>query len=139
MPVWLQLLWEALFKSRDARLCVPAWGQGNGKFTYICKKKHMDIKLLYKIQTALAQEPVLRAWLFGSFARNEETTESDIDILVQFMPDAKISLFDYGGIIYKLEETTGYRVDLVEEHMLKPFARATVEHDKKLIYERKTT
>jgi predicted nucleotidyltransferase len=54
------------------------------------------------------------------------------------MPDAKISLFDYGGIIYKLEESTGCRIDLVEEHMLKPFARATVEHDKKLIYERKT-
>jgi predicted nucleotidyltransferase len=99
----------------------------------------MDVRLLHRIQTALSEEPVLRAWLFGSFARNEETPESDIDILVQFMPDAKISLFDYGGIIYKLEESTGCRVDLVEDHMLKPFARATVEQDKKLIYERKTT
>jgi predicted nucleotidyltransferase len=98
----------------------------------------MNVGLLHKIQTTLAEEPVLRAWLFGSFARNEETPESDIDILVQFMPDAKISLFDYGGIIYKLEETTGCRIDLVEEHMLKPFARATVDHDKQLIYERKT-
>jgi predicted nucleotidyltransferase len=99
----------------------------------------MDVKLLHKIQTTLAQEPVLRAWLFGSFARNEETPESDIDILVQFVPDAKISLFDYGGIIYKLEKNTGCRIDLVQEHMLKPFARTTVEHDKKLIYERKTS
>jgi predicted nucleotidyltransferase len=98
----------------------------------------MNVGLLHKIQTTLAEEPVLRAWLFGSFARNEETPESDIDILVQFMPDAKISLFDYGGIIYKLEENTGCRIDLVEEHMLKPFARATVDHDKQLIYERKT-
>jgi predicted nucleotidyltransferase len=98
----------------------------------------MNIEMLNKIQATLAQEPILRAWLFGSFARNEETSESDIDILVQFMPDAKISLFDYGGIVYKLEKTTGCRVDLVQEHMLKPFARETVEHDKKLIYERKT-
>ena len=98
----------------------------------------MNTVLLHKIQTTLAQEPVLRAWLFGSFARNEETPKSDIDILVQFMPDAKLSLFDYGGIIYKLEKSTGCRVDLVQEHMLKPFARATVERDKKLIYERKT-
>ena len=99
----------------------------------------MNTVLLHKIQTTLAQEPVLRAWLFGSFARNEETPKSDIDILVQFMQDAKLSLFDYGGIIYKLEESTGYRVDLVQEHMLKPFARSTVERDKKLIYERKTS
>jgi predicted nucleotidyltransferase len=99
----------------------------------------MNAKLLRKIQATLAQEPISRAWLFGSFARNEETPESDIDILVQFMPDAQISLFDYGGIIHKLEKNTGCRVDLVQEHTLKPFARATVEQDKKLIYERKTS
>jgi predicted nucleotidyltransferase len=98
----------------------------------------MNIEILHKIQAAFAGEPVLRAWLFGSFARNEETSESDIDILVQFMPDAKIRFFDYGGMIYKLEESAGCRVDPVQEHMLKPFASATVEHDKKLIYERKT-
>ncbi|MDR2449750.1 MAG: nucleotidyltransferase domain-containing protein [Prevotellaceae bacterium] len=99
----------------------------------------MDVGTLHKIQHTLAREPVLRAWLFGSFARNEEGPESDIDILVQFIPGAKLSLFDYGGIIYKLEESTGCRVDLVQEHMLKPFARLTVEREKKLIYERKTS
>jgi predicted nucleotidyltransferase len=114
---------------------------GNSEISaiFVKNKNGMNTRILHKIQTTLAKEPVLRAWLFGSFARNEETPESDIDILVQFMPDAKISLFDYGGIIYKLEESTGYRVDLVQEHMLKPFARTTVEQDKKLIYERKTS
>ena len=29
-------------------------------------------------------QPVLKAWLFGSFARGEQTPESDVDILVQF-------------------------------------------------------
>lgn len=29
-------------------------------------------------------QPVLRAWLFGSFARGEATPESDVDILVEF-------------------------------------------------------
>ncbi|MDR0729022.1 MAG: nucleotidyltransferase domain-containing protein [Prevotellaceae bacterium] len=99
----------------------------------------MNALILQKIQHTLSREPVLRAWLFGSFARNEEVPGSDIDILVQFIPDAQLSLFDYGGIVYKLEESTGCRVDLVQEHMLKPFARLTVERDKKLIYERKTS
>ncbi|MDR2841447.1 MAG: nucleotidyltransferase domain-containing protein [Paludibacter sp.] len=97
----------------------------------------MKADMLHKIQSTLEQSPVMRAWLFGSFARNEETPNSDIDILVQFMPEAKISLFDYGYIIHNLEETTGYRIDLVQENMLKPFARAAAERDKKLIYERK--
>ncbi len=29
-------------------------------------------------------QPVVKAWLFGSFARGEETPESDVDILVEF-------------------------------------------------------
>ena len=99
----------------------------------------MTSSLLHKIQSDLINTPVQRAWLFGSHARNEEAPDSDIDILVQFVPNAKISLFDYGGIVYKLEETTGYKVDLVQEGMIKPFARKNVEKDKILIYERKTS
>jgi len=82
---------------------------------------------------------VQRAWLFGSFAREQETTNSDIDILVQFIPNAKISLFDYGGIVYELEQRTGRKVDMVQEGMLKPFARQSVERDKILIYERRSS
>jgi predicted nucleotidyltransferase len=64
---------------------------------------------------------------------------SDIDMLVQFIPNAKISLFDYGGIVHQLEKTTGRKVDLVQDGMLKSFARENVEKDKILIYERKTS
>jgi predicted nucleotidyltransferase len=99
----------------------------------------MNTGILHKIQLTLKRNPVQRAWVFGSFARNEETPDSDIDILVQFIPDVKISLFDYGGIVHDLEESTGYRIDLVQEHTLKPFARETAERDKKLIYERETS
>jgi predicted nucleotidyltransferase len=98
----------------------------------------MNAVILGKIQSTLAHEPVLRAWLFGSHARGEATDDSDIDIMVQFVPDAKVSLFDYGGIVYALEENTGCKIDLVQENMLKPFARASAERDKKLIYERAT-
>ena len=41
-----------------------------------------------------ATQPVRKAWLFGSYARGEETPESDVDILVQFNKDAEIGLFD---------------------------------------------
>ncbi len=42
-------------------------------------------------------KPILRAWLFGSYSRGEETPESDIDILVDYdRSEGKISLFKMG-------------------------------------------
>jgi len=96
----------------------------------------MNTALLHNIQSTFVHSPVQRAWLFGSFAREEETISSDIDILVQFIPDTKISLFDYGGIVYELEQKTGRKVDLVQENMLKSFAGQSADRDKILIYER---
>jgi predicted nucleotidyltransferase len=119
-------------KGNFIRLCVFE------KKYVLLQKIIMDTTLLHKIQSTFTHAPVLRAWLFGSFARQQESANSDIDILVQFVPNAKITLLDYGGIVYELEQTTGRKVDLVQDTMLKPFARKTVEHDKILIYERTT-
>jgi predicted nucleotidyltransferase len=96
----------------------------------------MDAKMLNNIITVLGRSPVEKAWLFGSFARNEEDSQSDIDMLIRFSPDEKITLFRYGGIVYNLEQITGKKVDLVEERMLQSFALETAERDKVLIYEK---
>ncbi|MDR3189288.1 MAG: nucleotidyltransferase domain-containing protein [Prevotellaceae bacterium] len=96
----------------------------------------MDSKMLNDIITVLGKSPVEKAWLFGSFARNEEDSQSDIDMLVRFSPNEKITLFRYGGIVYNLEQITGRKVNLVEEGMLKPFALEATEKDKVLIYEK---
>ena len=81
-------------------------------------------------------QPVLKAWLFGSFARGEATADSDVDIL--FVPDMseKFSLFTLGGMYMDLKELLGREVDLVPYGSLLPFAEETAEKDKKLIYER---
>ena len=81
-------------------------------------------------------QPVLKAWLFGSYARGEETSESDVDILVEFDHSSPIGLFAYARMWRELQERLGLDVDLVEEGTLKPFAVESANHDKKLIYER---
>ena len=81
-------------------------------------------------------QPVLKAWLFGSFARGEQTPESDVDILVQFDRAARISLMKHAGMIVELEQRLNRSVDLVAEGTLLPFAVDSANHDKKLIYER---
>ena len=81
-------------------------------------------------------QPVLKAWLFGSYARGEETPQSDVDIL--FIPDKSqhFSLFTMGGMYEDLKELLGKEVDLITDGGLKPFARESADRDKILIYER---
>ena len=62
------------------------------------------------IETLRAHEPdlrnrgVLHAALFGSVARGDTKSPSDIDILIELEPDAPISLFDYIGITHYLAD-----------------------------------
>ena len=80
-------------------------------------------------------QPVLKAWLFGSFSRNEQTPESDVDIIVQLDKSHPIGL-KFFGMCSDLEELLGRKVDLVSEGTLLPFAQESAEKDKILIYER---
>jgi len=56
--------------------------------------------------------------VFGSVARGEETSESDIDFLVEFEPEA--SLFDQAGLQIELEELLGCAIDVISIGGLKP-------------------
>lgn len=80
-------------------------------------------------------QPVVKAWLFGSFARGEETPVSDIDILVQF-DDGGVSLLKHAAMICDLERILDRPVDIVPEGTLRPRVRESIDQDKKLIYER---
>ena len=81
-------------------------------------------------------QPVLKASLFGSFARGEEREDSDVDILVKFDRSLPIGLFAYARMHRELEERLGRKVDLVEEGTLRPAAQQTANRDLKVIYER---
>ena len=81
-------------------------------------------------------QPVLKAWIFGSYARGEQTEESDIDILI--LPDKSqhFSLFTLSEMYEDLKELLNREVDLITDGGLMPFARESVDRDKILIYER---
>lgn len=93
--------------------------------------------LLPKIREYFKSQPVKKAWLFGSFSRNEETETSDIDILVDY-DESKgvVSLFKMGGMLMDLSRIAGRKVDLVEVNGIMDFARPSIDRDKVLIYER---
>lgn len=94
-------------------------------------------KMTQKIAEYFKTQPVVRAWLFGSYARGEETPDSDVDILVEYDKNARISLLTISHMMGELEKSTGRRIDLIEDGCLLPFARESANRDKQLIYERK--
>ncbi len=97
----------------------------------------MSTKAMTKIiANYFKTQPVLKAWLFGSFARGEETADSDVDLLVQFDHSSPIGLFTYARMHRELESRLGCKVDLVEEGTLRPMADRTASKDKIIIYER---
>lgn len=94
------------------------------------------IQYLPKIRAFFHDQPIIRAWLFGSCSRGEETESSDIDILVEYDKNCRISLLTICGMMIGLEDILGRKVDMVENGRILDFAIPSVEKDKLLIYER---
>lgn len=69
---------------------------------------------------------VRRLYLFGSLARGEATSASDVDVLVDYEPDAKLSFLRVCGLRHRLEELLGSEVDLVTAGGLRPEIRDEV-------------
>lgn len=71
-------------------------------------------------------QPVLKAWLFGSYSRGEERPDSDVDILI--LPDKTqhFSLFTLDGMYEDLKALLGREVDIITDGGLLPFARERV-------------
>ena len=72
--------------------------------------------------------------VFGSAARGEARADSDIDLLVEFLPGAHIGLMDYAGLMLDLAKLLGRKVDLVSKNGLKPLIRASVLGEMRLLY-----
>ena len=81
-------------------------------------------------------QPVVKAWLFGSYSRGEQREDSDVDILI--LPDKSqhFSLFTLSGMYEDLKDLLGCEIDLITVGGLMPFARESADRDKILIYER---
>ncbi|MBI5942142.1 MAG: nucleotidyltransferase family protein [Caulobacterales bacterium] len=87
------------------------------------------IAVLRAHRGALRQRGVLRAALFGSTARDEAGPDSDIDIMVELDPEARIDLYDYAGIKRFLAGLFLPPVDVVNRASLKAHVRPAAERD----------
>ncbi len=85
------------------------------------KKRDEIIQKLKKLKPEIEKRyNVTEIGLFGSYVRNEQTENSDIDILIDFSRDSKIGLFGYCAFENWLSDELGEKVDLVMKDSLKP-------------------
>ena len=81
-----------------------------------------------------AQQPVSRAYVFGSVARGEANQESDVDVLVEL--DKGATLFDHARMSWQLEDLLHHKVDIVTKTGLSPYLRPFIDRDRILVYEK---
>lgn len=95
---------------------MPAVKIDRGKLAEICKKN--DIRFL---------------GLFGSFARGEDTPDSDVDLLVRF--SSRKSLLDLVRIEREIEEVLERDVDLLTEASISPHLRDQILSETEAVYD----
>lgn len=94
--------------------------------------KNLDTQL---IEPILREYDVEYAGVFGSRARGDNKSDSDIDILVRF--NRPVGMFVFVGLQNKLFEATGKKIDLVTERALSPYIKDKILSELITIYGRR--
>ena len=90
--------------------------------------KNIILNFLKYNRTLLKEEfGVTKIGLFGSYARDEATSSSDIDIAVEI--DSKNSFRSFFALLHFLEDELNKKIDLGIENSIKPLAKKTILKD----------
>ncbi|RPJ77553.1 MAG: nucleotidyltransferase [Alphaproteobacteria bacterium] len=95
----------------------------------------MTRDVINQVKSFFRNKPVLRAYLFGSEARNESKKTSDIDILVELDYSKPIGL-EFVKMHIELEELLNKKVDLLSSKGVSRYIQPYINQDKILIYEK---
>lgn len=88
------------------------------------------------INPVLERYPVNKAGLFGSVIREDFEKKSDVDLLVEFDPNVKMSLMDLSSMKIDIEEVLGREVDVVEYKLIKKHLKPYILPHELRIYEK---
>jgi len=93
-------------------------------------------KIKEKILPILKKNDVIKASIFGSFARGEDKKGSDLDMLVEF--NEPKGMFHRIGLKYELEKILGKKVDLLTYNAINPLLKEYIYKDEIKIYEKRS-
>lgn len=90
-------------------------------------------KIYQEIISYLKSNNAKKIAVFGSYVRDEERSDSDIDIIVEFTD--KKTLLDFVGMERELSDNIGIKVDLLTEEGISPLLIDRVREEMKVIYQ----
>lgn len=89
-------------------------------------------QILFEQQNELKKYGIKKIALFGSFVRDEQTKNSDIDFLIQFSKGKK-KYDNFINLAYYLEDLFGRQVDLLTEESLSPYMKPHIVKEIKYV------
>ncbi len=100
----------------------------NGTKTRRTKRTFEEIRVALRGQLPELERRfgVISLEAFGSYVRGEQGRTSDLDLLVEFHPGRKVSLYDLVTVEQLLSDRLGVRVDLAEKRSIKPALRERI-------------
>ncbi|TSA27195.1 MAG: XRE family transcriptional regulator [Bacteroidetes bacterium] len=133
LVIWLSE--KLVYELQDEDIALEALQIAEEKVAY-GKGTASDKRSIISIITDFLKKDgrVSRAYLFGSIAREEAGTTSDVDLMVTYSDKASGTLLDYADLKFNLEKLLNRKVDLVEEGYIQSFALPSINRDKILIY-----
>ena len=95
----------------------------------------IEPEIIAIIRQYFATQPVLRAYLFGSFARGEADEQNDIDVLVELDYSQRVGM-EFIQMQFDLQRLLARKVDLVSARGLSKYIQPIIDQEKRLIYAR---
>jgi predicted nucleotidyltransferase len=93
----------------------------------------LESNKIEQIKKYFETKPVLKAYLFGSYVRNEADNSSDIDLLVELDYSQRIGL-QFIQMKIDLENLLHSKVDLVSSNGISKYIKPLIDNEKQLIY-----
>jgi predicted nucleotidyltransferase/DNA-binding XRE family transcriptional regulator len=127
---------KLVYEVADEHIGMKALQMAEAKVNYIAFSKIDRNELIKKIIHGFKGfNKVKKAWLFGSFAREDDDPSSDIDILIDVPQEISFTLFDIAEIQEQIQTLAKRKVDVVMLSAIRPEVKERIKNDMKLIYE----
>ena len=98
-------------------------------------KQEIKKRLLAAVKNDQNSADIKYVALFGSYVNGTPGEGSDIDVLIDFYPQAIVGLFKYIDIQENFSKALGKKVDLLTPQALSKYFRKQVLKEAELIYE----
>ena len=99
-------------------------------------KELLKIKLLQAVKNNPHYADIRCVSLFGSYIHGEDEEDSDVDVLIEFIPEATVGFFKLAQIQRSISDFIGLKVDLLTPEALSKYFRDEVLAQAEHVYEK---